>query len=105
MKRGTTPTHIFTLPIETELLSELKIMYAQDDEILLEKRAKNCEMTKNTASVTLTQDETFLFNCKKPVQIQVRALTVAGVALISPIMLISVEKCLDSEVLKNDIEC
>ena len=100
MIRGTTPTHIFTLPVETALLSELKIIYAQDDNILFCKKANNCEMTKNTASVTLTQDETFSFDCKKPVQIQVRALTVAGVSLSSPIMLISVEKCLDEEVLK-----
>lgn len=100
MIRGTTPTHIYTLPIDTALLSELKIIYAQADNILFEKVAAHCQMTENTASVTLTQEETFLFDCKMPVQIQVRALTVAGVALASPITLISVEKCLDNEVLQ-----
>ena len=100
MIRGTTPTHIYTLPVETAILKELKIIYAQADNILFEKVAAHCEMTENTASVTLTQEETFLFDCKKPVQIQVRALTVAGVALASPIMLIDVQKCLDNEVLE-----
>ena len=100
MIRGTTPTHIYTLPVDTALLSELKIIYAQNDKILFEKKAAQCQMTDNTASVTLTQEETFLFDCRKPVQIQLRALTAAGVALASPITLISVEKCLDSEVLE-----
>lgn len=100
MIRGTTPTHVYTLPFETALLRELKIIYAQADKILFEKLAKHCEMTEKTASVTLTQEETFSFDCKLPVQIQVRALTVDGVSLASSIMLISVEKCLDNEVLK-----
>ena len=100
MIRGTTPTHVYTLPIETALLRELKIIYAQADKILFEKKAAHCEMTEKTASVTLTQEETFSFDCKLPVQIQARALTVDGVALASPIMLVSVEKCLDNEVLK-----
>ena len=100
MIRGTTPTHIFNLPIETEQIKEIKIIYAQNDEILLCKKREDCELDGKTVVVKLTQDETFLFDCKKPVQIEVRALLDNGVALKSPIELIDVGKCLDNEVLQ-----
>jgi hypothetical protein len=100
MIRGTTPTHIFKLPFSVDICKQIKIIYAQDDVILLEKTAEHCELNDNAATVTLTQEETFKFNCRKPVQIQVRVLTQDGDALNSGIKLVSVEKCLDDEVLE-----
>ena len=72
----------------------------QNQVILLEKNADQCELNDNAATVTLTQDETFKFNCRKPVQIQVRVLTQDGDALTSGIKLVDVDKCLDDEVLE-----
>lgn len=100
MKRGTTPTHIFEFPFETELISKLKIIYAQDDVVIFCKTEADCTLEEQTASVRLTQEETLKFDCKKSVQIQVRVLTKGGDALVSPIRLYSVDKCLESEVLK-----
>ena len=37
MIRGTTPTHIFNIPFDTSLVDEVKITYAQEDEIILIK--------------------------------------------------------------------
>lgn len=99
MIRGSTPTHIFNLPIDTALLSKIRIIYAQDDEILFTKEKDVCACDGCRISVKLTQEETFMFDCKKSVQIQIRAATTAGDVVPSKIKLVSVEKCLDNEVL------
>lgn len=99
MIRGTTPTHIFTLSIDSSYLKNIRITYAQDDKIILQKEIEDCETDGFAVKVTLTQEETLMFNCKKLVQIQVRALTYSGEALACPVMQTTVGKCLDSEVL------
>lgn len=99
MIRGTTPTHTFTLPFETSILSEAMIVYAQDEKEILNKKTDACTLTGNEIVVTLTQEDTFLFDHKKDVQIQIRVLTKEGVALASQIFYLDVEKCLNSEVI------
>lgn len=99
MIRGTTPTHIFTLSMDTSLLKCIRIVYSQGDETILVKETADCTIDGNTISVALTQEETFLFDCKKLALIQIRALTLAGEVLATPIMKVEVEKCLDSEVI------
>ena len=99
MIRGTTPTHIFRLPFETSALKEVRIIYSQNDEQILVKKTADCELNDNTISVTLTQEDTFKFDCTKCVQIQVRILTLEGQALASSIKHIKVDKCLDREVM------
>jgi hypothetical protein len=100
MIRGTTPTHVFTLPFDTALIREIKIIYAQNDNVVLEKKLAQCTLKGDTATVKLTQEETLLFNCHEYVQIQVRVLTLSGDALASTIERVSVGKCLENEVLK-----
>lgn len=102
MIRGTTPTHIFRLPFNTSLIDEVRIIYAQSDEQLLIKEKDDCELNDDTISVTLSQEDTFKFDCTKCVQIQVRILTLEGQALASSIKHIKVDKCLDSEVMRNE---
>lgn len=97
--RGTTPTHIFTLPFEAKLISNIRIIYTQGDEQILVKEVKDCNIDGNTVTVRLTQEETFLFDCKKYVEIQVRVLTAEKDALNSDPIKVSVEKCLDNEVM------
>ena len=99
MNRGTTPTHTFTIPFDTSLIKEVKIIYSQDDEQVLCKRTEDCELNGNEIKTTLSQEETFMFDCKKLVQIQIRVLTLVGESLITPIIARTVEKCLDDEVL------
>lgn len=96
---GTTPTHIFQIPFDTNVIQNLKITYTQDGQIKLEKRYEDCSLTKNTISLRLTQEETFVFENNKNVEIQMRILTTGGDALSSDIRLVTVERCLDSEVL------
>ncbi len=100
MRQGTTPTHTFTLPIGTDIVSKVLIVYAQSDEEILRKTEQDCNVMGNTISVDLTQDETFLFDCGKNVQIQVRILTSDGKALASNIIVTDVDNCLTDEVLR-----
>lgn len=99
MRRGTTPTHTFTLPFHTESVKNAMIVYVQGDREILRKNVSQCRMDGNTLSVTLTQEETLKFRCDKRAQIQVRVLTHLGEALASNILNLSVEKCLIDEVL------
>lgn len=99
MIRGTTPTHIFNLPFDTAQIKQIKIIYAQSDDVIFCKDVKTCQLEQKTVTVKLTQEETLLFDCRLPVQIQIRVLTLGGDALATNIILASVEKCLDNEVL------
>lgn len=100
MIRGTTPTHQFTLSVDTKLLRKVKIVYAQDDEVIVEKDTDDCVLDGNTVKVKLTQEDTFKFDHKKLVQIQVRAVTNDNDAVATTVMCTSVEKCLDDEVME-----
>lgn len=100
MIRGTTPTHKFNIPFDTSLVDEVKITYAQDDEIILIKGTTDCTLLDNAIEVKLSQEDTFKFDHNKVVQIQIRILTIHGEALASVVEKIGVSKCLDDEVLE-----
>lgn len=99
MIRGTTPTHTFTLPFDVSEIRQVKVIYAQNDEEIFCKRTEDCELYGSAIKVRLTQEETFLFDCKKLVQIQIRVLTHGGDSLSTDVISTSVKKCLDDEVL------
>lgn len=100
MYRGTTPTHKFVLPFDCSLVGEIRVIYKQDDEIILEKKTSDCSLEDCTVCVDLTQEETFLFDCHKNVSIQLRVLTNMGQSLITKPKVIDVGECLSEEVLK-----
>lgn len=99
MIKGTTPTHIFELPFDSSDVSKVKIVYTQNNKEILVKRNEDITFNGTSISTKLSQEETFLFDHTKTVYIQVRVLTKDDVALASTIMPVSVEKCLDDEVL------
>ncbi len=99
MIRGTTPTHTFTLPFDVTLVKEIRILYAQDRNMLVTKETADCVMEGSAVSVTLTQEDTFKFDCEKHVQIQLRVLTTDGQVLSTPIKYVDVGTCLDNEVM------
>lgn len=99
MIRGTTPTHTFTLPFDTSLIKRVKITYAQDDKKVFCKETEDCVMSGKVITTKLTQEETFLLDCKKLVQIQIRVVTTAGEVLATSEMVVTINKCLDDEVM------
>ena len=99
MIRGTTPTHTFTLPFDVARVKQIRILYAQNRNVLVTKETADCVMEGSTVSVTLTQEDTFKFDCEEHVQIQLRVLTTDGQALSTPIKVVDVGTCLDTEVI------
>ena len=100
MIRGTTPTHIFTIPFDVALIADLRISYAQCGKEILTKTKNDATLDGNTITVTLTQEDTLKFECSKRVaDIQVKVLTVEDDVVISDVITLNVERCLNNEVL------
>ena len=99
MKRGTTPTHTFTIPFDVSMIKTAKVIYSQSGKVIFDKCGDDLKLSENTIQVKLNQEDTLSLDCKDSVSIQVRVLTVGGDALASDIMLVPVSRCLDDEVL------
>jgi hypothetical protein len=102
MRRGTTPTHTFTLPVDTSNIVKLRIAYAQLGRVVLTKTEADVTMEGNTVQLRLAQEETLAFRCSRDVEIQVKALTSAGDSLVSDIMRVEVDRCLCDEVMEHE---
>lgn len=100
MRRGTTPTHTFTLPFEVEMIKSVQVVYKQDGVIVLAKKTEDCTLSGNAIAYKLTQQESLAFHDSKNVEIQVRVLLQDGNALASDIMGVYVSRCLDDEVIE-----
>lgn len=98
MRKGTTPTLTFKLPFDVAMLSNAKVTLCQGN-VRLEKKLCDCGTTDDSLTVKLTQEETFLFDCKSTVKAQLRVVTTNGEALASDVFTILVAQCLDDEVI------
>jgi hypothetical protein len=96
---GSTPKHTFRLPFDTSMLSNVRIVYAQGDEILITREKDGCTFDGNTIEVTLTQEETLKLDYQQILEIQGHFLTLDGNALVSKPKRMTVDKFLDREVL------
>ena len=99
MMRGTTPTHSFVLPIETDTIKTVQIVYRQNGSIKLEKGNDDCTLEGNTVTLKLTQEDTFAFADNACVEVQIRVLTKDGDALASGVKRIRCDECISDEVL------
>lgn len=97
IRKGTTPTHIFNVNIDTEDIASVKVLYAQDGKLVLKKDTDSVKIENGKIMLTLTQEDTLLFDYRKPAQIQLRILTNSGTALASGIIPVSVGQLLESE--------
>jgi len=100
MRQGTTPTHTFKTPCPTGAVKSALIVYAQNDKKILCKTLDDCEISDEKISLTLTQEETFLFEADQAMSFQVRILTTSGKALASDIVPDYVYPSLSEEVLE-----
>lgn len=103
MYRVTTPTHTFTLPIDTAICKEILITYKQKN-VELNKHYQDgtlpdgMTLDGNTVVIVLTQEETKAFRTGL-VSVQVRALTNANKAFASQMFNVSNNDVLNDEVL------
>lgn len=102
MIRATTPTHIFNIPFETDMIKELLITYSQRKTPVVQKLMDDCVFDGKTIAVTLTQRDTARFSARKVVEIQLRVLTKSDTALAGKITEVDVGRILDDDILGKD---
>ena len=102
MRCGTTPTHRFTIPPDINLnaISKARVTYSQNNKQVLCKEAPHCKIHDGVVKVELSQKETLLFNYKLRAEAQVDLLTDDNKSMKSDVVIISVEKSLNDEVLE-----
>ena len=99
MWQRTTPTHVFTLPVDPKLFKEIRITYRQGDSVVLKKKTEDCTIDGNKIMVNLTQQETGMFDANQNVGIQMRLMTGSGSVIGSNEIIIKVGKVIDDEVI------
>lgn len=98
MRQGTTPTHTFTFPFDVSIVKDLSIVYQQNGENIIKKKLSDCKVEEQSVSITLSQEETLMFNLESIVRVQVKVLTQGNDVLVSDIISRRAYECLDKEV-------
>lgn len=99
MIQGTTPTHKFSVDIDTGLIAKLRISYEQNGKIVLNKEKKDCTFYGNTITTKLSQEETMKFDAPGNVRIQLHAISTGGDSLATMPVSVPVYILLDKVVL------
>lgn len=100
MIRGTTPTHTFQIPFNTNLVREIRVSYAQKDVVVVEKTTEDCKLDGMNITVKLTQEETLRFSENVMAALQLRVLLNDGNVLATPVMRLDVGELLQDEVIE-----
>lgn len=86
IRRGTTPTHVFTVDADLTQAVALYITYKQNDQVVIEKTLADCTIDETTVTVQLTQSESLKFTTAAKVEVQIRAKFSDETAIASNIM-------------------
>lgn len=98
MRRGTTPTLIFSLPVDASSVECLFITFCQNKKIIIEKNINDCELSNYTLNCTLSQKDTLAFNIGT-IDMQIRLRTIDGTAMASNVVVSDIKDCLkDGEI-------
>lgn len=72
MQRGSTPTLVFTLPVETDNIVECWVTIAQSGKVLINHTIAQCVKDGNKIKTGLSQKETLLLSEDDLCEIQLR---------------------------------
>ena len=88
MRRGTTPTLIFTIPYAASMIESGFITFAQRGVVCLEKRIDDeaVELDDYQIQVFLTQNDTLAMTDAAELKIQIRLKLTKGIAVASQVM-------------------
>ena len=98
MYRATTPTHTFNLPFAADVIDALIITYQQRGTTILEKYKSDVKLEDNKIILTLTQEETNMFDKGDTANVQLRVKIDERVQA-SNIIQIHIDRVLNSEVM------
>ena len=99
MKKGTTPTLTFSTPFLASEVEKARVVFTNNNEIVLKKEGADCVVSDYEVTIKLTQEDTFKFECNSMASIQVRILHKDGNAYTSDPLKMFIEQCLDDEVI------
>ncbi len=99
MIRGTTPTLIFDLPMDTKNLEAIYVTIGQKGRIILDKGIDALERSGKRIILRLTQKDTLELQGNQTSEIQIRVKTFAGDALASRIFQVNTERILKDGVI------
>ena len=105
MYRATTPTHTYTLPIDTSTCKEILVTYKQNKAQLDKHYQDNLlppgmTLDGDKVIIKLTQAETLMFCDSNPAYSQVRVLTADDSAYASQRFKVSINAVLNEEILQ-----
>ncbi len=92
MRRGSTPTFIFSLPLDTSCLKEIEIFFLQKGQLILTVDRQALSMDGKEVSFMMSEQESMAFASSLPAEIQIRLVTTDGTVWISEIRSFSVRK-------------
>ena len=99
MYKYTTAPFTFNLPVEISTLSEVRISFCQNNKVLITKALNNCTTNTKQLNITLTQEETALFDSQYAGQVQLRVKTTNNEVFNSEVFNFDVKKSFDKEIL------
>lgn len=99
MRRGTTPTHKFKVPIDLTEAAEVYMTYKQEGRVKVEKTIEEMTITEEEITLELSQTDTLAFSTVADVEIQCRARFRDGSAVASCVKKIPVCKILKEGVI------
>ena len=95
MRRGTSPTHIFTTDIDlSEVIKDIYITYQQNKRTIVEKTNPSITIENKKISTELTQEETLRFSDQGNVKIQIRIKTKNDKPIASQVFVTTVNEIL-----------
>ena len=84
--RGTTPNQIFNVDADITQAEVVYLTYKQGNQTVLEKEKDDLDITKDTVSFKMTQEESLIFERNGSISIQIRARFADGIAIKSNIV-------------------
>lgn len=100
MRRGSTPTLKFELPLEIDNnVTKLRVTFEQNDKIIFEKTERDIFINEQFFNLQLTQEETLMFDSSVPIRMQVKIRTTDGNVVPSDVVLIECKDVLSEEIL------
>ena len=97
MRRGSTPTHTFTLALNADAIAKVRVLYSQNGELLFRKEGDQVTIDGQKVVVELSQEDTLLFK-EGVAEVQLRVNTPGEKSIPSNIYQFPVSRLLENEV-------
>lgn len=92
MRRGSTPTFVFTLPADSSCFSAITIVFVQDGREVMAVERPSLTLNGKEVSFVMSEEQSLAFAPSCRAEIQMRLVTQDGAVLISGIRTLPIRK-------------